>query len=351
MGLPQIDITFSTLAVTAVQRSQRGIVALIIRDATKTTAISEYKVASDVVSTDWTSTNLKLIKQAFLGVPSKVIVVRGATTDLDYSDQLDLLKSIKFNWLAVPGIDPADVSDIATWIQTMRQGNIMVKAVLPNSVADNEGVVNFTTGDIKVGLDTFSASEYTGRIAGIFAGLSLDRSATYYELAEVEDITEDADPGAAIDAGELVLIKQDGKIKIARAVNSLTTTSASKSEIFKKIKIVEGMDLIKTDIQTTFNNEYVGKVNNSYDNQVLFITAVNAYLRGLQGDVLDPAYDNRVSVDTEAQRLAWEAAGTDTTDWEDKKVKEMSYQSNVYLGGNLKFLDAMEDLTMEILLA
>lgn len=351
MGLPQIDITFSTLAVTAVRRSQRGIVALIIRDDTKTTAISEYRIISDVESTDWTAANLKLIKQAFLGVPSKVIVVRGSTTDIDYSDQLDLLKSIKFNWLAVPGIDTADVSDIATWIQTMRQGNIMVKAVLPNSVADSEGIVNFTTNDIKVGLDTFTAADYTGRIAGILAGLSLDRSATYYELTEVEDITEDVDPGAAIDSGELILIKQDGKIKIARAVNSLTTTTASKSEIFKKIKIVEGMDLIKTDIQTTFNDEYVGKVNNSYDNQVLFITAVNAYLRGLQGDILDPAYDNRVSVDVEAQRLAWEAAGTDTTDWEDQKVKEMSYQSNVFLGGNLKFLDAMEDLTMEILLA
>ena len=35
MGLPIIDINFKQLAKTAVIRSQRGIVALILKDATK----------------------------------------------------------------------------------------------------------------------------------------------------------------------------------------------------------------------------------------------------------------------------------------------------------------------------
>lgn len=351
MGLPQIDITFSTLAVSAIQRSQRGIVALILRDDTAATEVHEYKSIADVEATDWEASNLKYIQHAFMGIPSKVIVVRGGTTDLDYNAQLSLLASRKFNWLAIPGIAALDTTDISTWIKTMRGNNNMVKAVLPSTEADSEAIVNFTTGGIVVGTDTFTASDYTARIAGILAGLSLQRSATYFVLNEVENITESADPDAAIDGGELILIKQDGKIKIARAVNSLTSTTVEKSAIFKKIKIVEGMDLVKTDIQTTFNDEYVGKVNNSYDNQVLFITAVNSYLRGLEGDVLDPAYDNRVGVNVEQQRLAWEGIGTDTADWDEQEVKEASFQSNVYLDGNLKFLDAMEDLRMDILLA
>jgi len=351
MGLPQIDITFSTLAVSAIQRSQRGIVALILRDDTAATEVYEYKTITDVETLDWETSNLKFIQHAFMGIPSKVIVVRGASTDIDYNDQLQLLATKKFNWLAIPGIDGLDTTDVSTWVQTMRNNNNMVKAVLPNTEADSEAIVNFTTGGIVVGADTFTASDYTARIAGILAGLSLQRSATYFVLNEVEDIAETADADTAIDGGELILIKQDGKIKIARAVNSLTSTTVEKSAIFKKIKIVEGMDLVKTDIQTTFNDEYVGKVNNSYDNQVLFITAVNAYLRGLEGDVLDPAFDNRVGVNVEAQRLAWEGIGTDTTEWDEQAVKEASFQSNVYLDGNLKFLDAMEDLTMDILLA
>lgn len=351
MGLPQIDITFSTLAVSAIQRSQRGVVALILRDDTALTEINEYRIVTDVEASDWTADNYAHILQAFGGIPSKVIVIRGGLADENYNGQLSILATKKFNWLAIPEIAALDTTTVATWVKTMRNNGNMVKTVLPNTVADSEAVVNFTTEGIKVGADTFSASEYTGRIAGILAGLGLDRSATYFELSEVEDITEDLDPDAAIDAGELILIKQDGKIKIGRAVNSLTTTTTAKSDIFKKIKIVEGMDLIKTDIQTTFNNEYVGKVNNSYDNQVLFITAVRAYLKGLEGDVLDPAYDNVVGVDIEKQRLAWEAIGTDTTEWDEQDIKEKSFQSNVYLCGNLKFLDAMEDLNMDILLA
>jgi hypothetical protein len=137
-------------------------------------------------------------------------------------------------------------------------------------------------------------------------------------------------------------------VKIARGVNSLTTTTTSKGADFKKIKIVEGHDLVQEDITRTFNDNYVGKVNNSYDNQVLFITAVNAYFKGLEGDVLDPAADNKIGIDVYAQRLAWESIGTDTTEWDDQKVKETSFQSTVFISGPLKFLDAMEDLDFKI---
>ncbi len=350
MGLPKIDITFSTLAVSAIQRSQRGIVALILRDDTKEDTIYEYRNIMDVDPGDWTSENLQHIRNVFLGVPFRVIVLRGDTTDANYSNELNILQNRRWNWLAIPGISSSDVSDVASWMKSMRNAKKVFKIVLPNHTGDHEAIVNFTTEGIKVGENTFSASQYTARIAGILAGLGLDRSATYYELPEVEDITEVEDPDAAINNGELILIKQDDKVKIGRAVNSLTTTTVAKSNLFKKIKLVEGMDLIQEDITRTFNDSYVGKVNNSYDNQVLFITAVNAYLRGLQGTVLDPSFNNIVGVDIEAQRNAWEAIGTDTTDWSEQDVKEMSFQSNVFLAGNFKFLDAMEDLAMAITL-
>lgn len=350
MGLPTIDIRFSTLAVSAVQRSQRGIVALILRDATKTVALYEYMTSGSVDAEDWTDENLQYIKDAFMGVPSRVIVVRGDTLDADYTAELTVLQNKKWNWLAIPDIAPDDVADIATWIKAQRASKKTLKAVLPNHVGDHEGIVNFTTEAILVDSNTYTASQYTSRVAGVLAGLSLDRSSTYYEFPEVESITEQADPSSAIDDGALLLIKQDDKIKIGRGVNSLTTTSVSKGKQFKKIKIIEGMDLIQEDISRTFNDEYVGKVNNSYDNQVLFITAVNAYLRGLEGTVLDPSFVNFVGVDVVAQRDSWEEIGIDTSEMTDQDIKEKAFESNVYLKGNFKFLDAMEDISMAITL-
>lgn len=348
LGLPLIDIIFKTLATSAVQRSARGIVALILRDDTQTDTIYTYKTVADVEATDWTAINLQYITDVFLGTPNKVIVLRGATTDSDYNSELAVLAGLKFNWLAIPGIASGSVATISSWIITQRDNKRLFKAVLPNSVSNQEAIVNFATEGIKVGANTYSASQYTARIAGILAGMSLERSSTYFVLTEVDDITESANPDTDIDAGKLILIKQNEAIKIARGINSLTTTTTSKSKAFKKIKLVEGMDLINEDISTTFNDEYVGKILNSYDNQVLFITAVNAYLRTLEGTVLDPSSDNAVGVDIEAQKQAWEGIGTDTSEWTDQETKEKSFESNVYLSGNIKLLDAMEDLIMTI---
>ena len=66
--------------------------------------------------------------------------------------------------------------------------SIKVKAVLPNTPADNEGVINFATTDIVVGENTYTASEYTARIAGILAGTPLNISATFTTLPEVISI-------------------------------------------------------------------------------------------------------------------------------------------------------------------
>lgn len=349
MGLPEINIEFSSLAVSAIQRSQRGIVALILKDITGEFESIEYRSILDINEGDWTDANLAYIQQAFLGVPSKIIVERLDTTAEDYTAALNRLASKRWNYLAIPGIESEDIVAVATALKAWRENDQKIfKAVLPNNDSDHEGIINFATEGIKVGETTYSASEYTARIAGILAGMPLTRSATYYVLSEVDSITESADPDADIDAGKLILINDGEKIKIARGVNSLTTVSEGKSNDWKKIKIIEGHDLIQEDITRTFENDYVGKVNNSYDNQVLFIAAVNAYLRSLEGDVLDPAADNKVTIDVEAQRQAWEGIGVDTSTWDDQKVKESSFQSKVFLAGSLKFLDAVEDLEFKI---
>ncbi|MEH7389653.1 phage tail sheath C-terminal domain-containing protein [Bacillus sp. JJ1474] len=350
MGLPEINIEFKGKAVSAISRSALGIVALILKDDKGTFDSKEYRDISDLVEADWSADNVDYIKKTLDGTPSKVIVERLDADALNYTEALARLNSKKWNYLAIPGIAALEVSDIVSWIKSKRDNDKKTfKAVLPNIEADHEGVINFTTENIVVAGKTYSASEYTARIAGILAGLPFTRSATYYVLPEVEAITEAADPNAAIDAGELILVNDGDKFKIGRGVNSLTSTTIEKTEDFKKIKILEVMDMVLDDIRDTFNNQYVGKVPNTYDNQVLFFTSVNAYFKTLAGDdILDPSFENRATVNVEAQRLAWESIGTETTDWDDQKVKNMSFKSKVFAAGNIKIIDAMEDLDFQI---
>ena len=348
MGLPEINITFESMAVSAVQRSGRGIVALILKDDTGDFDTREYNIITDIDADDWSATNKDYIEKAFLGVPSKVIVERIDEDATDYNEALERLSTKKWNWGAIPGIQSGDTTAIATWLKTMRNNNKKTfKFVLPDEDADHEGIVNFTTEDILVGEKTYTTAEYTARIAGILAGLSLQRSSTYLVLPEVDSITQSADPDQDIQDGKLILIN-DGGVKIGRGVNSLTSIDATKGDDWKKIKIIEGHDLIQEDIRKTFNDNYIGKVNNSYDNQVMFLAAVNSYFKTLEGDVLNPNVDNFVEVDTQAQKLAWEGVGTDTSDWDEQKIKENSFQSKVFVAGRVRFLDAMEDLDFKV---
>lgn len=335
-----------TRAVTAVKRSQLGIVALILKDDTQTADTVIYKGIDEVEKLEWSAENYDYIEKTFRGTPSKIIIERLAGVSEDYTPALKRLKNKRFNYLAVPGIESADAEIVASWIKSERENNKRTfKAVLPNVTGNHEGIINFTTTGIKVGATDYTTSEYTARVAGAIAGLPFTRSATYYEFPEIDSITEIEEPDAAVDNGELILINDGENIKIGRGVNSLTTTTVQKGEDYKSIRIMEVMDMIQDDIKETFDKFYVGKVNNIYDNQVLFITSVNAYFDRLAIDeILDPLNENRAEVNATAQRLAWESVGTDTTGWTDQQVKEKSFKRNVFLAGNIKIVDAMEDL-------
>ena len=65
-------------------------------------------------------------------------------------------------------------------------------------------------------------------------------------------------------------------------------------------------------------------------------------------EILDPSFENRSHINLAAQRLAWEKIGTDTSEWDDDKVRKMSFKRNVFLAAKIKIVDAMEDLSFDI---
>ncbi|MEG0258467.1 MAG: phage tail sheath C-terminal domain-containing protein [Lysinibacillus sp.] len=351
MGLPEINIAFKSKSVSAITRSAMGIVALILRDATLIPAASVVKIKSveDLKPADWTAGNHDYIEKTLLGTPSQVLVLRIGEEDL-FVDALKKLGALKFNYVAVPGATTEETATLASWIKSKRANDKKtLKAIVANQEADDAGVINFTTGGIVVGDKTYTAQQYTARIAGILAGLPFTRSATYFVLPEVDEIEDHEDANADIDAGQLILVNDGEKVKIGRGVNSLTTLTIDMKADWKKIKIVEVMDMITDDIRDTFNDNFVGKVPNITDNQFLFIISVKSYFKGLANEsILDVNYDNTAEIDVATQRLAWESTGIDTTTWDETKVRLMTFGSAVFLGGNVKIVDAIEDLDFNI---
>jgi hypothetical protein len=271
-----------------------------------------------------------------------------------FADAVSVVDTLKFNWICLADGTADDQQALATYVKGKNAVNKVrkIKAVTYKAtVTDDIHVVNFTNETIRrPGGADLPGWNYVGRITGVLAGLPFTRSATYYEFPDLEHVAEPADMDAAIGGGEFILMNDYGEVKVARAVNSLTTVGVNLTEDMKKIAIVEAMDQILEDIAQEFKNNYVGKYKNKYDNQALFISAVNGYFDALsKEEILDDAFNNEALIDIEAQRQAWLTSGKiEAADWDETTVKNNTFSSYMYLIGNVKILDAIEDLTFNI---
>lgn len=368
-GMPQIIINFRTKGTTAIKRSARGIVAMILHNETKD-EVHNYTIrdVSDIPETGLTDENVDLIKKCLLGTPLRILVYTLPNTNVDgatktQANALKMLTNIKWNWLCAPTASVQEQQDLASWIKAQRDNKHKTfKAVLSGQAADHEGIVNFCTNDIKVQTDTdssgnpvyttYTALQYTARIAGILAGLALDRSATYFKLTEVESVEVYEDIDTLIDKGELLLIdEQDGDgVKIARACNSLTTFTTDKGEEFRKIKIIEGIDMVTDDIRDTFKKYYVGKVINDYNHKMLFISAILVYFSEIKGNVLDADATNTVDIDTTWQSNYAKLHGDDPTTMSVMEIRQYNTGDTLALVGDIRLVDAMENLKIDFTL-
>lgn len=372
-GLPQVIINFKTQGTTAIKRSARGIVAMILHDGS-TNSIKQYKIAdtTDIPDEELSAKSVELIKLCLKGTPLRILlyVIPAADTAVeaeghlvDQNDVLDTIQSVKWNYICIPTSTGTEQADLASWIKTQRNNNRKTfKAVCAKQAADHEGVINFCTDNIVAenGTDdngdalytTYNAVEYSARIAGILAGLALDRSATYYSLTEVQSVETYTDIDERIDKGQLLLFDEmDGNgVKIARACNSLATFTTDKGEDFRFIKIIEAVDMITDDIRDTFKKYYIGKVINDYNHKMLFITAVLVYFDEIKGNVLDRDGKNTVDIDENAQLNYAKLKGENTDDMTVMEIRKYNTGTQVLLAGNVKPVNAMEDLTINFVM-
>ncbi len=213
MGLPALNIIFASAANKSVKRSQRGVVGMIIKEATtsvRTNPVVIYK-ESDIpteLNTD-SKEQISLALKGNVNAPSKIVVYVLGSGDADYKKALAYFELKKVNWLCCPTIKtdkqeqnvnapskivvyvlgsgdadykkalayfelkkvnwlccPTIKTDkqeqaVATWVKEQRGKRNKVKAVLPNQEADSEGVVNYATDSATIGEKKYTADKFT----------------------------------------------------------------------------------------------------------------------------------------------------------------------------------------------
>ncbi|WP_163215924.1 phage tail sheath C-terminal domain-containing protein [Clostridium sporogenes] len=355
--LPNIDIIFKQRATTFLQKGDNAI--LIIKDDTdKTFNRVEYKNLAELEldKTKYAAINLQHIKDALLGNPNKVIVVR---IDLEetITDALDIIKGYySTGWVSLVSETKTDYDALISWTKTRRDiDKKTFKAIAydPTTPPDHEGIV--VLGNTKVTFKDNTRGEKDGyeflpTLLGYIASAGTDTGTTYMVMENLKSVLEPANPNQEIQAGKLILVNDENIVKIGLGVNSLTTFTDDKDADFSLIEVIETVDLIKDDIRKTFKNNYIGKFKNKLDSQMLFVSAVNTYFNNLASrDILDNAFNNTSFIDIEAQRKAWVDSGkTEAQEWDDSTVKNNTFKRKMFLGANIKILTSMTDLQLVI---
>ena len=281
IGLPKLKISFQVAAQTVANRSKKGYVGLIVRD---TNAQGLHKLSSTtLIPSNLGEENKTYIQRAFTGsdrgTPSLVYLAVIAPNGLEEEGTqaleggLKLLESVSLDYLAVPrDASPEELTLLTTWTKAQREAYRTVKLVRPFGEAgsDHMGIIELDEPTMTAGAASVKGPEYCGRMAGILAGIPMGMSCTNVPLPELTAVTARTveEQEAAIDAGKLILVHDGMKAKIARGVNSLVTIPPDGSADWRKIKVVEGLDLITYFLRTTIEDSWVGQYEIDYDRQL-----------------------------------------------------------------------------------
>ncbi len=385
LGMPSINISFIEAGIEAINRSQRGIVALLLEEpqATITNLLKDHEVTSgetktpvkaiknpftvyttDDIPTELTEENKDYITKTLIGyvkAPYRVkvyLMPQDETADSKedkFANALEGLATDRWDYLAIPTITTAQCESVATWMKTNRDNkHKRSKVILPGYAGDYEGIINFSNTTIVTASKTYTGAQYIPRIAGLIAGTPLTISATYAPLSEVIDCDKYTldENDEKVNKGELFVWYDGEKFKMSRAMNSLVTTTQGKQEAYQTIKSVDIMDAIYDDLRKTTEDSYIGKYTNDYDNKQILITAIYGYFKELEdGRLLEKGYST-VGIDVEAVKNYQLQHGLYTkeqlADMDELTIKKLDTKKKVFLTANIKILDAMEDFDFPI---
>ena len=210
---------------------------------------------------------------ATLAVTAGTALTGGTNSTVDgtsYQGYLDKIESFTYNIMAVDTTDSTIKNLIVAFTRRMRdEVGAKFQAVLHNIAADYEGVIN-VINTVTAG-DNFNTSSIVYFVGGIEAACEINKTClnkVYNGEFEVNTDYTQSQLETAIKNGQFVLHNVNNEVRILEDINSLTTTSDTKGEIFKSNQTIRVADQIANDIAVLFNTKYLGNVPNNESGRI-----------------------------------------------------------------------------------
>ncbi|MDD5987299.1 MAG: phage tail sheath family protein [Eubacteriales bacterium] len=234
--------------------------------------------AGTVVDTQTVSSVDQLVANDYVTFKSKALTAgttaltggaNGSVTGDAHQAALNAFENYEFNILGLDATDETTKKLYTAYTKRMRdQRGIKFQTVLHNYAADYEGVLNVKN---TVSDEGVSAAALVYWVAGAEAGCNLPAAitnATYDGEYDINVSFTQAQIEASISAGELMLHRVGGEIHVLVDINSLTTFSTAKGEIFCKNATIRVVDTIAAKTSALFAARYIGNVINNQDGRM-----------------------------------------------------------------------------------
>jgi hypothetical protein len=179
LGLPSVNIVFKQEGITAIERGERGIVALVLKDSDALGGHTVYDITD--CPEELSEENRRYVIDALIGntnAPLRVelFVVENLETE-NLTKVLDYFEETTFDYICSPHFSKQNNTEVATWIKGLRDNEgVMVKAVLANEASDHEGIINFATDNIVTAHKTYTTASIS--ISTFIVFLSINPSRT-----------------------------------------------------------------------------------------------------------------------------------------------------------------------------
>lgn len=212
----------------------------------------------------------------------------GSTPASDlYTNYLSALRTAHFQTMCCFSSDATTKGNVVNFIKQMRddEGRYVQGVIADYASADYEGIINVKNG-VVVNDINFPKESAVAIVAGMTAGANFNESNTARVVDGATQILgelNDEEIKTALQAGYFIFSSgASGKIKVEQDINSLHTYTQDRNYSFSKNRVIRTLDEIGTTTRQTWEDTYMGKVDNNDTGRGLFKSDLVAYGNELQ---------------------------------------------------------------------
>lgn len=198
---------------------------------------------------------------------------------------LSALQSARYQTMCCFSSDTSVKKSVQSFIKGQRddEGRYVQGVLADYDGADCEGIINVANGVVVDGV-SFSKEDAVAIAAGMTAGANFNQSNTAREVSGATSVIgEITDISAALQKGKFLFsTSTSGKVKVEQDINSLHTFTKAKDYNFSKNRVLRTLDEIGTTTKQTWEDTYMGKVDNNDTGRGLFKADLVEYGKELQ---------------------------------------------------------------------